>query len=385
MAAPLVLGMKTLANNQSAFGAEALETSGRGLEARASLYSIALKKNPKPQRKKSPRDAEVEQNSRTSEETKSDTLVLYHSQLLTQACREQLLGPALLRLDMMTSRGLKPDSIAYNEFVELMVQSGRLEEAEDWLQRPQHPALYPALANVRLNEVSYNAVLTGFGELRDLPRAERYATEMQGLGLPMTVQSFTELVRTCLAENEVRRAHRWSCLQVEKTGPGKPNKDVIAELVTRLAENGNTSSANYWLKYMEDHSQPLNGQIYDLVRHHTPQEIVPTGLFAEGGYARAPVLLPAIVGRESKQPPAPSAAPATIRGLEEGAGDVEKLMLESVSTPKPSPRSPRKGVPKILVASGGLAMKVMRADAREWGKPQKQEAPKRKSVVAERW
>lgn len=367
---------------------EAREVSGTALEARAGIFFLAKTKHPRPQRKMTRQhcanDQPVEERHAAmsmctlEEDSTSQQLSVYHSKLLNQSAGRDELEASCSRIEYMCNRGLRPDSASFNAFVALLARHGRLEEAEDWLRRPLAPSLHPKLADVELNEDSYNALLTAFGELMDLPRAEMYASEMLGFGMRIDARSFVSLIMACLSEKEVRRAHHWTQLMVQ-SGQTKPNKALMASLVCSLAETGNVQSANHWLSFMEGAKVPLGTDVYKLVQAKAPLEVVPTGLSGEGA-PRKPVFQSAAT---NSLPPLSPPRPLI---FEKGNGtSAEVLVLDgSLSSTKGtaarsarqrSPRSPTlpsktaKGIPRILVDQGGAMMKVMGCRASEWGNP----------------
>lgn len=380
---------------------EAREVSGLGLEARAGIYFIAKTKYPRPERKRTQQycaqdqPAEDQNPEMLGEDSTSQQKSSYHSRLLKQSAGREEVEAAYSRIEYMCNRGLRPDNGSFNTFVALLARHGRLEEAEDWLRRPLAPALHPALGGAELNEVSYNALLTAFGQLMDLPRAERYATEMLGLGIQIDSRSFGSLIEACLSEKEFRRAHHWAEVMVQ-AGHTKPNKAMMTILVCSLAETGNAQSANHWLSFMESVKVPLGKDVYELVQAKTPLEVVPTGLSGEG-VPRKPIFRPATAGG-SLPPLSPPPRPHIVE--DKRGSTTEVLFLDgslsstrgttalsprqrSPRSPQRSPRSP-KGIPRILVAQGGACLKVMGCRASEWGQPTpRKQAPK--SVTAARW
>lgn len=378
---------------------EAREVSGTALEARAGIYFLAKTSYPRPERKRTQQHCALDQPAEEQnpevpgEDCTSQQKSVYHSRLLKQSAGREEVEAACSRIEYMCNRGLRPDNGSFNAFVALLARHGRLDEAEDWLRRPLAPALHPALGGVEPNEVSYNALLTAFGQLMDLPRAERYATEMLGLRIQIDSKSFGSLITACLSEKEVRRAHHWTEVMVQ-AGQTKPNKAMMASLVCSLAETGNVQSANHWLSFMESVKVPLGTDAYELVQAKTPLEVVPTGLSGEG-VPRKPIFRPATAGGSLP----PLAPPRPIIVEDKLGATTEVLCLDGSfsstrgttalsprrRSPQPSPRSP-KGIPRILVAQGGACLKVMGCRASEWGQPTpRKQAPTRKSLTATRW
>lgn len=383
---------------------ESREVSGSALEARAGIYFLAKTKHPRPQRKMTrphcANDQPVEEQQADmsmctpEEDSTTQQLSVYHSRLLKQSTGREELEASFSRIEYMCNRSLRPDNASFNAFVALLARQGRLEEAEEWLRRPLAPALHPALAGVELNEVSYNALLTAFGQLMDVPRAEMYASEMLGLGMNIDAKSFGSLITACLSEKEVRRAHHWTKIMVQ-AGQTKPNKAMMASLVCSLAETGNVQSANHWLSFMESAKVPLGTDVYELVQAKAPLEVVPTGLSGEG-VPRKPVFRPATAGNSLP----PLSPPRPVIFEKDNGAAAEVLVLDgslsstkgtaALSPRRRSPRSPllsprsSKGIPRILVAQGGAVLKVMGCRASEWGNPSpRKQAPK--SETATRW
>eukprot|EP00930_Biecheleria_cincta_P057832 TRINITY_DN43703_c0_g1_i1.p1 TRINITY_DN43703_c0_g1~~TRINITY_DN43703_c0_g1_i1.p1 ORF type:complete len:408 (-),score=54.33 TRINITY_DN43703_c0_g1_i1:58-1281(-) len=379
---------------------EAREVSGAALDARAGIYFFAKTNYPRPERTRTrqhcahDQPAAEQQPELPGEDCTSQQKSAYHSRLLKQSAGCEEIEESCSRIEYMCNRGLRPDNGSFNAFVALLARHGRLEEAEDWLRRPLAPSLHPALGGVEPSEVSYNALLTAFGQRMDLPRAERYATEMLGLGIHIDARSFGSLIEACLSEKDVRRAHHWAEVMVQ-AGQNKPNKAMMVSLVCSLAETGNVRSASHWLSFMESMKVPLGADVYELVQAKTPLEVVPTGLSGEGVPCK-PMFRPATAG--GCLPPISPPRPVI---MEDSFGSATEVLCldaslsstKGTSALRPQRRSPRspqlsprcsQGIPRVLVAQGGAILKVMGCRASEWGQPTpRKQAPK--SVTATRW
>merc|ERR1712039_894651 len=141
-------------------------------------------------------------------------------------------------MNKLIADGRTPDQASFNAVVTSLAQSGDLEQADDWFNRPLTSALHPELVAVAPDATSYNALVVASAQHGDLPRAETYARTMQSEGMTLTFQSYTSLIQVCLQQLECRRAHRW-CEEMVATGWTKPNKAMMVNLVRTLSDSGN--------------------------------------------------------------------------------------------------------------------------------------------------
>eukprot|EP00933_Yihiella_yeosuensis_P063412 TRINITY_DN66549_c0_g1_i1.p1 TRINITY_DN66549_c0_g1~~TRINITY_DN66549_c0_g1_i1.p1 ORF type:complete len:503 (-),score=71.80 TRINITY_DN66549_c0_g1_i1:45-1553(-) len=230
--------------------------------------------------------------------------------------------------------GLIPEMKTYNALLSGLSERGMFEKADEWFERPHQAALHPELGDLRPDAQSYDIMIRSTSKANDLIRAERYFHQSMTRGFRPHRESFFEIVRAMLRNDEPKRAHVWleelvvrGCRQTANYSSEELkdqlvslhsmrswNPDVLVKLIndlaTSLARIGNTVTADRWLGYLVEAGLKAEDlpETWNIVRASSPKRIMPARLYAESPprercKPEAAKLFPAILSGE-KAPPA---------------------------------------------------------------------------------
>lgn len=240
----------------------------------------------------------------------------YCNNIARFTAEEGISGKAALWMSKLdSSAGVKPEVRTFNAVLQSFARAGDFERAEAWFVRGTQSTLHPELEGMvpkGVDERTYEILIVNFAQYGDVMGAEKYMALSSNAGYRPSMKCFYTLVQACLKNKEPRRAHWWFEDLVQNGCSKRPNYsgsvvkaeranldnvrswspdahfDVAKQVIRSLAEAGNTSTANQWLKYLTEcglHPED-SPDVWAAVRSAHPLEIVSSQLSGERCHSR---------------------------------------------------------------------------------------------------